>query len=462
MMNRSKPVHKNPSPAFFGAAVFLVASLLFGGGAATPGVAYMGVIVAGLLCGVCLLFPKSGLLDLDTPWPLWFAAALVLLIPLMQLLPLPPSIWQQLPGRASETAIRQLAGATDQSFPIALAPAVNWQLTGALIILGAFAIVVARLSFDDRNRLVMVLLAVAGVEFVLGVVQFSTGGAVGDMFGNTHKGWLLGTFANRNHTSLFFACCIVMSLSLMGRRRSGFRGSASNARYVIAGAAMLLFFAAVLGTGSRTGLLLTLVALAFVGLYFLKDRAISKWVWVGSAAAALISISTLLASARGQQVVDRFASVGDDQRWTIWHNTLGLIQTYLPWGAGFGTFTGLYNRVEPVAELNAAYVNNAHNDYLELLLEAGLPGGIALIIVLALLVVAVIRGTKRLEGKARQHVLLGSGVVLLIAMHSAVDYPTRRMSMAAILFMGLGFILSQFARPSGARSIAGNVHNGDY
>lgn len=460
-MNRSKKVHQSPSLAFFGAAAFLVASLLFGGGAATPGVPYVGIIFVGFLCGICLLLPQSRLFKLDLPSVAWLVAGLVLLIPLLQLLPMPPSVLSQLPGREAETAIRQLAGAADQSFPLALAPAVNWQLTGALVILGAFSLVVARLNGVDRNRLVMVLMAVAGVEFVLGMIQFSTGGTVGDIFGNTHRGWLLGTFANRNHASLFFACCILMSLNLMPPQRPDDRVRSSSARYAIAGAAMLLFFVAVLGTGSRTGLLLTLVALAFVGAHILKDRSISKWVWGGGAAAAVILIVGLLSSARGRQVVDRFSSVGDDQRWSIWHNTLALIQSYLPWGAGFGTFTGLYNRVESVAELNAAYVNNAHNDYLELLLEAGLPGGIALILVIALLALAVIRGMKLPRGEARQHVILGGGVVLLIALHSLVDYPVRRMSMAAMMFMGFGFILSQFSRPAGERPIAGGGRNSD-
>ena len=50
----------------------------------------------------------------------------------------------------------------------------------------------------------------------------------------------------------------------------------------------------------------------------------------------------------------------------IWH--------YAPFGGGFGSFEAAYKIVEPVNLLSLQYLNHAHNDYLELAIEAGLPG----------------------------------------------------------------------------------------
>ena len=52
---------------------------------------------------------------------------------------------------------------------------------------------------------------------------------------------------------------------------------------------------------------------------------------------------------------------------------------YLPFGAGLGAFDTVFRSVEPLAELDPTYFNQAHNEYLETWLEAGW-SGIALII----------------------------------------------------------------------------------
>ena len=88
------------------------------------------------------------------------------------------------------------------------------------------------------------------------------------------------------------------------------------------------------------------------------------------------------------------------------------------------------------------FVNSAHNDYLEWLLDGGALAGLAIVLVAALIVLRLVR-TARMDGWPRDRylrigALIGIG---LIALHSLVDY-NLRIPANAILFaflMGLLF-----------------------
>ena len=264
--------------------------------------------------------------------------------------------------------------------------------------------------------------------------------------------------------ALFFACCILLSsnmLSFKGRSDRGAHRKGPAAQPLIVATLAVFWLVATLGTGSRTGLALSLLAVAMVALPALRRAQLPKWLWAAGAAALAIGVVAISSVPRIQQVLDRYATVGDDQRWSIWRNIWGQIVAYWPWGGGFGSFSGIYDAHEPLAELSPEYVNNAHNDYLELLLEAGLPGVILLVMAVTLLVIGVIRGLRSQDSRVRRHVLIGAGVILLIALHSVVDYPVRRMGMATMLFLGFGFILSPYMRSGGEADIGRPSHKSD-
>jgi len=447
-MQKNILVSDRYSKSFVAAVATLAAALLFGGAAADLGLAQMFVLTVGLVAGFGL-FAQKGMQEWHLPWPVLVAIVLMLAQPLIQLIPLPPDIWRAFPGRAAETAIIDLAGGGTLARPLALNPAVNLQLFTSLVVLVMFALTVARLSAANINRLFRVILGVALLQFLIGAVQFTTAGTTLDFFGNSHKGWLLGTFANRNHAGLFFACCILITAGLSEGRRARAKGSSVALERLIFVALVSLWLLGAIGTGSRTGFVLALLATALAAIIGLRGAKLPLWAWLASAVGLVAAIAAVLMSARVQQLVDRYDAVGDDQRWSIWQNSLDIIASYMPWGGGFGSFIWVYNKSEPIDELIPTYVNNAHNDYLELLVEAGLPGALTLGIVFLLVIIAVIRGTRSREPQIVRHSLVGGGIVLLIACHSVVDYPVRRMAMAMVLFFAFGLLLRQFgSRPA--------------
>lgn len=429
--------------------VTFAVALFFGGAATEPDLRQMFIIGIALICGFGLV-SQDGMQELRLPWPVLVAIASLLSLPLLQLIPLQPEIWRALPGRGAETAIIDLAGGGTSSRPLALNPDANLQLFASLTALCIFALTVARLNQVNLTRLLYVFLALALVQFLVGAIQFTTAGASLDFFGNSHKGWLLGTFANRNHAGLFFACSILITVALAeGRReRVASKGPSASLVRLIFLSVIPIWLLAAIGTGSRTGFMLSLLATAVAVAINLRGIRLPRWAWLAGIGVLAAAIAAVQMSDRMQKLVERYDAVGDDQRWSIWHNSIDVIANYLPWGSGFGSFVWVYNKSESMEELAPTYVNNAHNDYLELIVEAGIPGAAVLGLVIVLVIVGVIRGGRSRDSLIARQSLVGGGIVLLFACHSFVDYPVRRIAMAMVLFLAFGLLLRQFGQRS--------------
>jgi O-antigen ligase len=123
---------------------------------------------------------------------------------------------------------------------------------------------------------------------------------------------------------------------------------------------------------------------------------------------------------------------------TLW----ALIKNYAPVGSGIGSFVGVFKVAEPNQMLEGGYMNHAHNDYAELLIEAGLPALLFLLVCGAWLARSAWR-VFRYDPKPTQRIMLGRlGVVLcaMIAFASAADYPARTPLIAVVGAMAVAFI----------------------
>jgi len=105
-------------------------------------------------------------------------------------------------------------------------------------------------------------------------------------------------------------------------------------------------------------------------------------------------------------------------------------------GAGQGTFDEVFQVDESLENLTERRAGRAHNDYLELALEAGLAGLVlagAWLVLIAWLSWRARRSSLRWAGWA------GSSFLLAIALQSITDYPLRNQTMLA--FAGLALLL---------------------
>ena len=111
-----------------------------------------------------------------------------------------------------------------------------------------------------------------------------------------------------------------------------------------------------------------------------------------------------------------------------------MIRDFAPWGSGLGSFEPAYWLYEPDHLLMPAYMNHAHDDWLEIVMTGGVPAALV-----ALLAVVAWGGRTfalmRNRSQAGTHVVsrLGLVIILMLAVASLSDYPVRVPSLACLL-----------------------------
>ena len=427
----------------------MIASVLFGGGGSRYGLANLAVQLTAL---GALAFHRRAFVDFwaNSPLSLKGLVALSLLLPTLFLIPLPPGIWTMLPGRDLVAIAQELTGGIGWSSasvdPIRTLLALTALITPlAVLVIGWGA---------RRDQLItagwlVVLLGLANV--MIGIVQVTSNGAAGLLYPeNPMPGVLFGTFANRNSAGLFLVGCLALASFLPAPRQIGRAALAARI-----GICVLLVLAIVL-TRSRTAIVLALLPLAMASLRLIAARTAgsrsnqsssgrAKWASLGVAALLIGTVASIGVAGSGRigEVVERFQSDRTDARAFIWEDASYAASRYWPVGAGFGTFDDVFQIDESLENITQKRAGRAHNDYLEVAIEAGLPG--------ILLVAGWIFLLAWLSWKARISedkwiAWSGSIALLAIALQSITDYPLRNHTLLAFAALAL-VMLARFGVP---------------
>jgi O-antigen ligase len=417
------------------AAGYFALLALFGGGLVGPTPAYGLLTFATIIVALTLTW-QTGLADLNHLSPLAkYGLIGVALIPLLQIIPLPPAVWQALPGQALREQVLSLAGLDGTWQPLSLEP-LSTALT-AILAIGFVTLVLLMLRLNDAEfrRLLITAQGIVVVGILIGLSQVVTEGQFPNLQGVRTGGVLLGFYANKNHMAIILAITIplfslIVSPALFGAQRS------LPARIVYIGFVLICIIA----TNSRAGLLLGLVATGVA----LSDvaRRIPWRVRIAAAVAILILVWIVTSTSAFEVVSRRFADVDGDLRWRFLSWTWPLAKQYGLLGSGAGSFQSLFMTTEHLEWVKPTIVNHTHNEYLELLIEFGIPG----LLVLALLVASLIQPFRRwwsLSSRNPRHaeMLFGFTTILLFALHSAIDYPLRRPAAWAFFALALVAVL---------------------
>lgn len=416
--------------------VLIASSVILGG---APNSANWQILVLCILSAILLpaaFAAGAGGRFAKLPHLLRWVVVGIVLLPLFQLIPLPPSIWAALPGRELAADVFSLLGTKNAWHGLSLVP--RDTLFAFLVLLPAAAAFLSALSLDrsGRRRIIWVLLAAATVSIVVGVIQFGTKGAAWDIYSTFHRGSFLGFFANRNHQGLFMAISGSFAIAAIQQRLR-------NPRLAMATSALvaMVFFIAAVGTVSRAGIGLTFLSLLTTFYaYFIYGRV--RWPIIAAGIViGLLGLYFVTFSSTVQTALDRFSQIGENGRLEIWQKSWPLIEQFNWAGAGIGSFTTVYPPIERLSDVFPFFYNRVHNEYLELLIEAGLPGLLLLGLFVWLLArrsIAAWRGTEELDAFA-----FPAGMsILLVGLHSIVDYPLRTQSHAVIFALACAFFFA--------------------
>lgn len=438
------------------AATLLALGIALGGGGTPNPVTEVWLeLLAGLAMLAWLWLP--GPLRLPADPLLWLLAAIALAVPTAQLIPLPPEIWQSLPGREAQLAALRLVGESDSWRPLSVSPPRTLASLLSFVPPLLLMLMTGALRKGERHVLLAAMLAMVFLSVVLGALQLGGGGTAFTFYDQSALGVLIGFQANRNATAdVLLIGLLALAAFAAGRKGSaGTRagGDASWDGWWIAACALLLVLACVL-TGSRTGIALILpIAVCAWAILALDPRRNWKRKLPAIAAGALALLASAAFVLRNnvllQRIAARFGSEGG-QREDLWRDTIFAIGQYWPYGTGMGTFVPTFIALEPLEAVDQSAPNRAHNDYLELLLEAGAFGVVALVLAIALALFMALRSW-RTEHEGRPQIAFGLASLALIAVHSIMDYPLRSLSLACLAAVAVG-MLARSPKPAGGAS----------
>lgn len=424
-----------------GAAVaLLVLAVLIGGGGSRYALSNLLIQIAAI---AAISFYYRAAWSKWTEWPrgLKILAAATIALPLLHLIPLPSGMWQTLPGRGLAAEARDIVAMGDGWFPLTLDRSRTVLAFAAL--LPPLAVLLLMPKATTGQSLIRLILALAVANLVLGGFQIVINANLPYGYPVLERGRLYGFFANHNTSGLFFviALCLLTGANL----RFG-QSKASSAQVELAlkaGLAIALVVGVILTQSRSSNALMALVLAGWlvtaVRRRWADGGAIKRWYLLVPAALVALVIALVWGNNRVRQTIDRFGDL-DDQRYSIWSDTLVAIDHFFPVGSGMGSFDEVFQNFESLETLVPAMARRAHNDYLEIGLEAGLFG---LALVAGWLLWLGVTWWRRRRGPAAQQ---NNAVVLAltsIAAQSCVDYPLRNEAILCVAAALIGILVMQ-------------------
>ena len=376
----------------------------------------------------------------------------------LQLVPLPPAIWQALPGREPIAAIDTLLGMDGQWRALSLAPARGWNSLASLSIPAA-ALLLALMARAGMRTLLLLIAAIGVFDALLGLVQMLDGASSALYFYRySNRGSPIGVFANENHSAVFSACVLLVIARLWFDTRK--RGGGGPLRVLFPAAFVLVLLAGIV-SGSRAGFVATFIALLGTVLMTFsvyrqglnskrrpspnggRDTP-SYWILIFIGGVALALPGLFFAFENIPALSDILAKDAfQDLRWKLWPTLQIMVVTYWPVGSGIGSFEQVYHIFEPDNLLRSSYLNQAHNDWVQFIIEGGLPAAA----ILLGLIFCLVRGLWVL-GRSGSNVtarrIFWLAIFSIIAFASAFDYPLRTPVLQVVgIWLLLAFLLDR-------------------
>ena len=375
-------------------------------------------------------------------------AAAFLVIVVLQLVPLPASVWSHLGPRQAIAGGYRVLGIAVPSEPLSVAPASTLDALLKFIPPLAIFCAMVRLRAYRPGWLALALIGGTVAAVALGALQVASSGGEPSgwyLYEDTNPGAAVGFFANRDHMGTLLIAAIPFLAALVAAART-----ASMQRYsAVVAIAVGIGFVLVVGIALNSslagyGLALPVVA---ASLLLILPPASRLRLWVVLAAAALMvgAVIALETTAIGSGAIGMHASSAVDSRSDLLSTSLKAAADYMPFGSGFGTFQSVFPLYEQAQRVNSVYVVHAHNDYAELVVELGLAGVLLIAAFLLWWIATVARTWRTAESSPFARAAAIASAAMLV--HSFVDFPLRTAAMAACFGMCMAFLADSRAAP---------------
>jgi O-antigen ligase len=432
------------------ACALFATSFVTGGSSQETGA---GAIVSQLLAIPVLLYALTLAVRrgrIQSAWPGVAVLALVVLVPLLQLLPVSHQVWELPALRLRLQQDLAAAGVTGLNYSWSLAPAATKRAVMSLLPASALFLSALAMNREALRGFLWLAIALSMLSLLLAIAQL---GLPQDSILNPYPDYapaMGGIFANRNHQADVLAVALVLCIAMaIDERRRIRRGVGSGTRIFVLSTLAVLFAVSLPLVGSRAGIVIAILATVAIvaGCGSIElERLRSSWRTrlIFLAALAFLGLGTY--GALHWMQVDAVDAVYGT-RGELAKQSLILGFGSAPLGSGVGSFVPLFEQESDISLLQNAYVNHAHNEYVQWWLEAG---AFAIVCMIAA-ILALLHGLRRLAGLRSKSGLRISGTaafvgIVAMLVHCWVDYPLRTPALLAMFGLLAGVFFSAAAQ----------------
>ncbi len=376
------------------------------------------------------------------------------LLGVMQLLPLEPELLRRISPQSASTytetnSLLRMSGQPPVAGRISIAPTDTKSTTLLTFAYAALFASAALLATTRRRRrlIAAVLLAASAGQVVISAV----------LSGSEERQH--GAFVNANHfagylqISLAFAFGILTAEIMAGRERSMRivdRGARFESRVLAFSWRLLVWGVIAAGvalTRSRAGVMAAALATLIMVAAVLMRRPRSergRRVGIAVAGAALLGI-LFVAFTTGEAAILRVLAsdpreIRTDIRAEIWNGSVQAWHLFPTFGSGLGTFRESFRRFQP-GDM-PGLVEQAHNDFLQLLVTGGWVGAALGVIAFGTTCVLLLAGWIHQRHREESAFILAAfGALLALSLHGLVEFnmsiPAIPSTLAVMLGAGL-------------------------
>jgi O-antigen ligase len=304
---------------------------------------------------------------------------------------------------------------------------------------------VRRESARKIFALVMIVFG-AGYAFFALAQELTSNGKIFWLHSSQFRGSMYGSYVNHNHYAGLMEMLVPIPFVVsMGHLfRGGQRSLIGSCAVLMAGTIFL--------SGSRGGMLAFVFEMVLFAALTLGKRR-SPRIALGSIAVCVLILALLIFLGKGQ-VLGRLGDLTPGMRLNITGDSLRMFSKRPVWGWGLGTFPTVYPSYRSF--YTNLFVNEAHNDYAQLLVETGLLGFGLMLWFLVRLYQYGLPTSRRWEfewdGAVSLAALLGCTGILL---HSFVDFNLQIPANVALFYVLCGLAASPLAESSKPRRSRG-------
>jgi O-antigen ligase len=395
------------------------------------------------LAGVAII-ARAAAAPADAPLPraakaLLLLAIVAIVIVAMQAVPLPPTLWAHGP-RARIAEGYQLLGMSLPALPTSLTPYASLSALLCLIPPLAMFCAIVRLNAYRVSWLAAALLAGSVAAIMIGVLQVVSAGSSTPWhsYRETNVGVAVGFFENANHMAdlLLIAIPFLAAIASAGKGGNVQRYSAQLSVLIAIG---LVLVAGISMTGSLAGYGFAVPVVATSALIMLQPTNRSRnWIAGLAALSVIVCLAGLANSSTGATRIGQNPGGSLQSREQILATTGRAIRDFMPLGSGLGSFVKVYRLYESPDAITNESVIHAHNDYVELALELGVPGILLMLLFLVWWLVQCFAVWRKGEGGPWARAASIASAAVLV--HSLVDFPLRTTAISTCFAMCLALL----------------------